>query len=177
MQRIWRRRGCRIWRSISCREGDGGVGTDGRGTCGGRDRWCGPGLTAFWGRTDVCSRMSLSGTPGTTRTITWSLGVYRVHPWRRRGGIRGAGSDGRCGHRRNHRGRTHSLLLYGEPYQNQRRGKREETLGSRQKRGDSSTRESPRARTRGKARRTGGGWGRRSGTGTYDRSEERREFQ
>ena len=41
------------------------------------------------------SRMSLSGTPGTTRTITWSLGVYRVHPWRRRGGIRGNRSAGR----------------------------------------------------------------------------------
>ena len=101
--------------------------------------------------------------PGTTQTITWSLGVYRVHPWRRRGGIRGDESDGRCGHRQNHRGQTHYLRLYGEPYQNQRRGTRDETLGSRRKRGDSLTREAPRAGTRGTARRTGGGWGRISG--------------
>ena len=107
--------------------------------------------------------MSLSGTPGTKRTITWSLGVYRVHSWRRRGGIWGDGNDGRCGHRRSHRGRTHSLRLYGEPYQNQRRGKRDETLGSRRRRGGSLTRELPRAETRSTARRTGGGWGRRSG--------------
>ena len=73
------------------------------------------------------------------------------------------GSDGRCSHRRSHPGRTHSLRLYGEPYQNQRRGKRDETLGSQRRRGGSSTIESPRAETRGTARRIGGGWGGRSG--------------
>ena len=60
-----------------------------------RDRWCGPGQTTFWGRTNVCSRMSLSGTPGTTRTITWSLVACRVHPCWRRSGTWGDESAGR----------------------------------------------------------------------------------
>ena len=100
--------------------------------------------------------------PGTTRTTTWSLGVGRAHLWKRQSAIRGTGDAGRGRHRRSHRGWTHSLRLYGEPYRKRRRGRRDKTPGSRRRRGGSSTRGLPRAKTRGTARRTGGPRGGRS---------------
>ena len=50
-----------------------------------------------------------------------------------------------------------SLRLYGEPYRGQNRGRRDETPVSRQRRGGSSTRETPRAGTRSTGRCAGSG--------------------